>query len=208
MVFVPVPNAAIVEFRYTLFLQEVENTMAFQFNDTITQAALDILTANMSSWWYYYLKPRQTNRLFLREIFAKDQSEQEGITSTNTSHMGEYGGHSTGDDLPPNVSFCVSFRTGLSGRSYRGRNYLCGLKSSMITGACFIYPTYRDQIVAAYEYVLPGGTTPPAGWYWGVISRYNEGARRETGVCTPITAVTVSNDVLDSSRNRLPGRGR
>lgn len=208
MVFVPVPNTAIVEFRYNLMLQEVENTLAFEYPAGMSQAALDALTASMASWYYYYLRPIQTNRLQMREIFAKDQSEEDGITSTNVTHAGLLGQYTTGNDLPTNVTFCISFRTALAGRSYRGRNYICGMKSAMIENGNYIYPTYRNSWISAYNHLIISGTTPPAGWRWVIASRYHDGVRRETGVATPVTDVVVSNDTLDSQRNRLPGRGR
>lgn len=111
-----------------------------------------------------------------------------------------------GEDIlpaaPNNVSMAVSFRTGYSGKSRRGRNYWIGLLEANVAD---------NRLAGAVMTAILGYYTPMmgvnallAGWVWGVYSRKVNGVDRLIGLFTPITQVLFVNDVVDTQRNRLP----
>lgn len=109
--------------------------------------------------------------------------------------------------LPPQIAMIASLRTGIAGRSYRGRLYLPGFTEATASGggvdvvAKAAIQGYFDDLVAAigsggsdtdYEWGVwspkLGGASPPynlsAGWHaiTEVIVRGNWGVQRRRGV--------------------------
>lgn len=110
------------------------------------------------------------------------------------------GGTST---LPFNVTVCVSLRTQLTGRAGRGRLYHCGIPYSAVTGNR-VTTLYVNNLVNAY--VTLQATLLSLGVQWCVGSLISGGQPRAQVLLTPISAFRADN-VLDSQRRRLPGRG-
>lgn len=100
--------------------------------------------------------------------------------------------------LPGNVAFCVSLRSALTGRRFRGRKYIAAIPETAVTGNT-IDSTHRSDIVAAIadlRDLLETNLTPMS-----VFSK--------TGVTlVPVTAVVSVDNIVDSQRRRLTGRGR
>jgi hypothetical protein len=101
----------------------------------------------------------------------------------------------------------VSFRSALSGRSFRGRNYIPCLTNSQVTGN-LIDVSWQGDIINAYAELLFGGGALPAGWVWVVVSRFTNNLPRVTGIFSEVFSVLVTDTIVDSQRRRLPGRGK
>jgi hypothetical protein len=207
MPFINCPNCAMAELRYTLAGQHVETTLWFYLTDPpVTQFYMDYLSDLLDQWWYDYIRPQQTNALAYRETFVRDMTTETGMTSTNADHEGQTGAYPSGNALPNNVTFCLSFRTGLAGRSCRGRNYHPGLSTGQVSGST-IGSNPRNALIAAYSRLLFGGGSDPTPWHWSVVSRFHDHQPREYGIHNRILTVVVTDDFVDSQRGRLPGRG-
>jgi len=113
--------------------------------------------------------------------------------------------------LPNNVAVTVSFRTGLSGRFARGRNYVSGLSEDAVVLNTVDSAVLAD-IQAGYEALQDVASDNTSTWV--VVSRFSgvdgDGVPipRVEGVTTPITAVIIVDSIIDSQRRRLPGRGQ
>lgn len=107
--------------------------------------------------------------------------------------------------LPANVSLAIKLSTALSGRSFRGRLYHPTLMESWVTGD-IVDGGVRDGLVEQYSRFLGiyGVSTP---YSWSVLSKQIHNDPRFEGVLTNVTAVSADN-VVDSQRRRLLGRGR
>jgi len=122
-------------------------------------------------------------------------------------------GSLTTEAAPNNVAACISFRTGIAGRSFRGRNYIPALANDQVN-LNTMEPEYMAALKAIYDMLLPGGGALPGGWIWGVLSRFSgidalgKPIPRAAGVFTPIINTTFVDATVDSMRNRLPGRGK
>jgi hypothetical protein len=114
--------------------------------------------------------------------------------------------------LPNNVTLTVSFRTANRGRSFRGRNYVVGLGETQVAGNT-VAPSVITAFDGIYSQLLASPVAAIATWV--VVSRFSgvdpvtkEPIPRVTGIATPITSVTVVDNVVDSQRRRLPKRGQ
>lgn len=124
----------------------------------------------------------------------------EGVSDTEAGSGG-----ASGTSMPPNVAYCLSLRTGLTGRSARGRFYTVGVTSAHLSAADTVTEAYRDAWIAALESV--GSQAGDDGWQWGVLSRQNNNVVLSTAVFREITAVIGVDLFLDSQRRRLRNRG-
>lgn len=113
--------------------------------------------------------------------------------------------------MPPQCSMVVTLRTGIAGRSRRGRLYLGGQKTDAFLNGAYTsstvnaVQTYVDDLVAALG---SGGSN--ADYEWGVWSRVlggeDPGPYNLTSGFRPITAAVVRN-VVHTQRRRVLGVG-
>jgi hypothetical protein len=202
MAFVPIPNAAQLEFIYQWDGQIVENVLTYKILVDVTAANLQVLTTAAIAWWSANLKPLQSNQAALLTVKATDLSSQTGPVVEDTTGLPIVGTGGTAS-VPNNVSIAVKLITANRGRSYRGRIYHIGLPTSTVTGNTVAGAT-RTSLRNAWLAALTLGTAPI--WTLAVGSRYTANAPRVTGIATTVTDISV-NSVVDSQRRRLPERG-
>lgn len=106
-----------------------------------------------------------------------------------------------GDAAPSTVTIAISLRTGVSGRSFRGRLYHVGLGDTSMNGD-YIDLTQRTILINGYE-VLRSALIAD-DFAWSVASFYSNGAPRTGAVVTAITQITITDLVVDQQRRRKP----
>lgn len=164
---------------------------------TITSTELDALC---NDWWTTFgtaLTGLLTGFYVVRFIEATDRSHEGGATGSYTVSAGGQGTR-TGDATPANVANVISWRTGKSGRKNRGRTYLFGMSDIDLTGSYFNTSYLTPMGVFALSLLLYDGP-PSLTVHKAVASISQLQMVRATGY--------VINDVADSQRRRLPGRG-
>lgn len=204
MAFQPAPLVWGVELRFTQNNQEVENTLYFRRTVPAAEEQAADLAAALSNWYAASLRPIQSNQVTLREIYVRDLGSNEFIDYTLTFISGNVG-ERTSPAMPNNVTLSVSFRTGIGGRTARGRNYFIGLTDNQVTNNN-VEPSEATLIVAAYEDIIADVNSVELKWC--VVSRYLNKTKRTEAVSRDVTAVALANTVVDSQRRRLPGRGK
>lgn len=204
MAFIPVPNAIQCNVRGTYLGEQVENTLYFRSASPLTPDAPGLVAAGVSIWWQATVLPLLSASYQFREVYAVDLTTASSPTGTAVPLAAAPGGAS-GDPLPGNVALCVSFRTAARGRSFRGRNFVCGLVEPNVSGNT-ITTAWAEGIANAYEQLLIPDEFVNVPWV--VLSRYSNNQPRGTGITTPVTNVLVVDYTVDSQRRRLPGRGR
>lgn len=212
MAFIPVPNAVEARLIFSDDGQQAVNTLYFDAGGAPSIDDLLTLAEVLGTWWASQMAPLLCDTLTLNEVICSDLSIEAGLqTSVGVSASGAV----TSEAAPNNVAACISFRTGLRGRNFRGRNYIAGVPNSAI-GINTLTTDFIGGAVAAYQQLLETGSAPLPGLYtWSVVSRYSgvdpatgKPIPRTTGIFTHVNQVVFTDNVVDSQRRRLPGRGR
>lgn len=209
MPFVPVANTIQVDVIYLLDNQRVENTLYFEDPDGWNIGKIIDFLDQLNTLIQTDLLPFLASSIQLIEIIGRllDTASSIGFSYPVTPPVS---GGVSGNAAPNNVTYTISFKTGLTGRSFRGRNYVPGLAGSSVTSNT-IGSTARTGILAFYnalKAMASENATP-----WVVVSRYSgvdgdgHAIPRVAGVTTPVQSVSTFDTTVDSQRRRLPGRG-
>jgi len=204
MAFIPVENTAHVRIENRVDGQQVINDLYFRHSTgAIAAADLLALVTAIGSWFTGTYLPLLNIACVAVAVHGRDLTTVIGSTA-DVGITGEGGVDQ--EAAPNNCTMAVSFRTSLSGRSNRGRNYVPCLSNGEVTGNN-ISSTFATDVVNAYSELLFGGGALPAGWVWVVVSRFTAGAPRVVGTFQEVFSVLVTDLIVDSQRRRLPGRG-
>lgn len=114
-------------------------------------------------------------------------------------------GTAAGDMLPPQTALCVTLRTALAGKSFRGRCYLPGWAEAANTATG---TAVAGASTAAAAFMVGVGTAlATSGLDGGVVSRPAPLATPpRAGFVTSVTAYVVRDAVWDTQRRRAhPG---
>jgi len=203
MAFQAVPNTVQVDVVFLLFGQRVENVYHVNYPSGVDAATLVDTRDTFIEWLTGAWLPSMANDLQLIEIDVTNLSFSGGSMLAWSPPTTMMGGAASGSE-PGNVSFCVSARTGASGRSFRGRKYVAGVPTSVRTGN-----TASSDWVATLTTALNALITllGDVNGLLVVVSRISEGVERLEGIVTEIISWTASDLFLDSQRRRLTGRG-
>jgi len=107
-------------------------------------------------------------------------------------------GTAAGDSIPANVACCISWKTGLSGRTAHGRTYAFGFVDTHFTGSAAISALIVQLSNWAQSLITYAGATGIAVDYC-VLSLKDDLLR-------PVNGYAIDS-IADSQRRRLPGRG-
>jgi hypothetical protein len=202
MAFIPLTNGVRIAVEYTLNGQAVINVYHVVSENPIVSVNLTALKDIFVAWWTTNLRPQFVPAIALSRIVLKDISEENGVELdwlVSPSVPGTLAGTAT----PNNVALVIGHKTGLAGRSFRGRTYHAGLAIADVTDN--FAPAGRvANIITAYdalETALQG-----EDFHLVVASFYTNGAPRETAVGTVVQFHTGDLRV-DTQRRRLPGVG-
>ena len=103
--------------------------------------------------------------------------------------------------LPAQNTVAMSARTGLSGRSRRGRIFHVGMPETFVTGST-INSTGSAQLLASYEALLT--RLAPTDWRYVIASFVSGGLPRVTALTTNVTNFILSDVIVDSMDSRKP----
>jgi hypothetical protein len=201
--FVPVPYVVQLDAIYSQAGQFVENSHFYQHGTTEpTMDDMSDLCADYVAWYVAYyapLLPAQVSLVKLR-CFSLSTQNSQGVEYATALPI--TGSLANGVTLPNNVTYAVSWRTGLRGRSFRGRTYAIGLAKGHVLESS-IHPSAMPDIAMAWHHFR---SMAGEGWTFVVVSRFSGGGPRSIGVATPVYTFSIDPN-LDSQRRRLPGRG-
>jgi hypothetical protein len=195
-----------VELRYLWDGQRCENTLYFHNDDGWDLGALASLAGAVKDWAIGEILPLQSSTVSLVSVKAASL-ESETALAVETSSGLPVAGSNNNPSLPNNVSLAIKFSTPFRGRSSRGRNYILGITEESVT-ANQVTSGFTAAYIAAYGELADAVATAVSGTSWIVYSRFTDGAERVTGLAQPITDVSFTDNVIDSMRRRLPGRGQ
>jgi hypothetical protein len=129
---------------------------------------------------------------------ARDISVENGAYADYVPTSAVVGGN-TSENLPNNVALVATHRTGLVGRSFRGRTYVGGFTESQSLGNV-VNPSSFTAIQSAWNGFVTDMMATIGTWV--VISRFHNGAPRTTGVSQTIISSDFRDSVWDTQRRR------
>lgn len=204
MAFQAVPETAEVDIRGRLFGQKIESTLYFTHDGGWTDGDLADVAAMVRGWFFANVLPHMSQDYTFQEVFAQDLSSVTGHSATDVAMTGTAGGIAQAG-MPGNVALAVSFRTGLAGRSYRGRNYVSGLAEGQVVGNS-VDAGEANNFATAYNTLIAEAVS--SDFTWVVVSRVTAGVIRAVGVTNPVITAVLTDFLVDSMRRRLTGRGQ
>lgn len=202
MAFINTPNVARCAIRYTLFGQDIVNTLWFRNTVDNSQDPVVIadLALDLANWAEANLLPELSEDISIQDVTATSQD-----TSTSPSVLQPISGVGglAGASLPSTVCFTIKFNTAQRGRSGRGRNYIGGLRESDVAGNTFS-STRATAITAVYNTLI---SAPFGNWEWVVVSFWEDLVERSQGFAQTVTVCTFANLFIDTQRRRNTGYG-
>lgn len=203
MTFVPTADTAEVVVKGLVNSQEMRNIYHVDFGTAVTEALLTAVAELFAGWASDAFADNLSDDASIYEVEARDASTEFGMSESSTTTLPHAGEIAT-DASPNNVAICVTWLTGLTGRSYRGRTYLGGLPYDDFVNS-IINGTRLASILVDMIHLVD--LVNAEGWDLVVNSLQTGGAPRANGLNTPITTA-AANNYPDSQRRRLPGRGQ
>lgn len=200
MAFIPTPSGIEVVINQTYFSEAVVNVLNVDGPTPVSPSALEQVALDVVNWWLTSLAPNLSNAMALVNVTCRDISVADGDIWVE-SPTGDATGEQTSPGLPANVALCITHRTARSGRSYRGRTFVCGMVEQFVTGN-LVDNTLAQNIAGNFNDLRT--TLAEEGNVLAVKSLSNNNVPRVSGVLTPITTSVVRDLRVDSQRRRLP----
>lgn len=202
MAFIPVENTCQCELIFLLDGQFVENTLYFERAGAWTVEDAMAYAETIYDWWVAELSPNTSSAVTLQRVRMTDLSAADALSVEYVPVTPANGGNAS-PALPNNVTMTTTFATAGRGRSSRGRNYYVQLTEADVA-ANVVLAARVASAQGAYAALMIIADGDPVDWV--VVSRYHNNAPRVTGETYHITS-TRTNNIVDSQRRRLPGRG-
>lgn len=206
MAFIPAPQVAEFVTRFTNFAA-AEMVNVYNVVHSATSWTVEELTEvaeAIEAWETASARPWRTSAVSLFRISCRDISTQFG-NILEYDVVPAISGQLAGLPLPNNVTFCVSYRTTLSGRSNRGRHYWIGLNETQVTGDTIggdHANGIRDALRTLNQTVLGA-----LGCQLCIVSRQVNGVARTTAQVTNVSNIFYTDTLIDTQRRRLPRPG-
>lgn len=200
MAFQSVPDCAQATVIQTLNDSLINTTLGFHFDTgQYVQSDINALAVAIDAWFGTEVLALLSSGLVYQQTDVRGLENIADLEASINTTQGI--GADTNDPLPALTAACISFRTGFSGRSSRGRNYIAGLSTAnMDTNENLIVQSTVDALVAAYEEIPT--YLGASGWEHVVISRFSLGVPRVTGTFLPVTTYLFTDRRWDTQRRR------
>lgn len=191
------PNVAKVAMVFNHDTRTFVNTYHVSKGAPWSLPELQQLTAAFVDWWNTTGKLGVSAQTALRQVQARrldpnlPLAHDDDVTPPIPGSQG-------GAPLPGNVTVTQSWRTGLAGRKYRGRAYVPGLTEPQVADDDRVVSATVVQLAAAALQLILDMVA--SSWSLAIFHKIDN-------TFTNVTSSIVEN-LVDSMRRRLPGRGR
>jgi len=198
MAFIETPACAKVAVEWTLFGRPIVNTLWFERadDDDYNTGTLEDLCGLLSTWLQAELLPQLSESIECVRLYATAQHS--AFAPFFELPMGNVNGELTGGAMPTKVAMCIAFKSDVRGRSYRGRNYVAGIREADVADNAF-GATRIAGVVAAYN-ALPAAVLNDN--IWVIVSHYADNAPRSQGVSVGVQFAQSVNSAIDIQRRR------
>jgi len=180
------------------------NVLNFRTDGGWNAVSLDVLVDEIATSWEAQFSPLQSDQVECYRIVATDLGAPIPA-QVDKAPVNDLTGGRASVIMPGNVTVVTKFGTGLAGRSQRGRTYHIGLTDDQCVGDSLV-AGMADTIRDAWIDFAGEVHDSPAAADLVVVSYCHNNAWRAAAQVLNVTAFTTE-DVLDSQRKRLSGRG-
>jgi hypothetical protein len=203
MALLPVAKTIQLDLIFLLHGQRVENVWHVTNNSGVDAQVLQDTAVAAMNWCTTSLMPLLANDIQFLGVEALNLDIPNGSKIAVQPPAPVAGGNTT-PAFPGNVSFCVSLRTGFSGRSFRGRKYIPGIPLNVVNGDS-VTSAFASDLIAAFNDLTQ--VMFAIGNFVVVVSRFANLVERLVPIATVVESYTTTDFFVDSQRRRLTGRG-
>lgn len=200
MAFQKVPNTVEITVVMQQNVEVITNTLHAEKATLYDLAEVQALALLVDSLVSFNLVPIMTvDSQYLRTEVRGLDSENDLFAENNTNAAI---GADPSLGLPNNVTLSIKKASGFTGRSARGRWYICGVPSNnLASNENQLTQASADVWVAALEGIRAGIAL--SIWTPVIVSRFTNGLPRAEGVTFDWLTVVLVDRFVDSQRNRL-----
>lgn len=216
-VFVPVVDTAYLAFQMAQANGEfAQNGLWVQRDEAWDATKLLALCDHAITAWGDNVKPLTSDNYSLVQVAARDFTTETSPSVSSNTGLPLAGTESSGS-ISQGEAFAISLRTGLAGRSFRGRWYFMGFPAAFFDDATtnVLNSGHASDMASALQALVTAINGSDAGHNKAVIvSRYSKAENpvapfnRATGVITPIIGTGFHDLFMDFQRRRGPGHNR
>ncbi len=220
-VFVPVVNGLQVNMQFASAGDTNENVFWVKNTAAWNAATIKTMLDAFITWFgtgdgTHSYKSNMSEDVILTSVNGRDNTTQAGLVVIDQAGLPITGGTLVGQ-IQLGCSKSFTARTGLAGKSYRGRMFFCGVPNTAEDNADtgLVKAAWITTVLAALNTLPAAVTSAIATCSLVVCSRYYQpgGPRtatvpRATGLMTPITVYGNHDLNVDFQRRRAPGHGR
>lgn len=199
MAFQSVPNTVKAELTFRINGIPAQNVLYFKRSSAYNQGHLDALAAALNTFCVdNYLTGMGSNTTFT-EVLVTGQNVQNDIFAQSAVDAGTAG--SAGSPTAANVTKAFTLRSGLTGRSARGRMYFIGMTQAMLSNSQLVAQSWVDDVIDLLD--LLKTIVEALGWIWVIVSRFANGVKRTTAETFAVTSYGTSDLTIDNLGRRL-----
>jgi len=205
MAFQPVPDTARVAVVHSngSLPDQIVNVFYFRRTGQWGLPEIEDLASAFRTLWVQNIMNQLSTQTLLRRVEVRGERAQVDV-SYQLPIVPAIGGTRGGDPLPPQISFCVTHLTGLTGRSRRGRTYF-GMFSELNASNGFLEQALVDGLVNGLNTIRT--SLADEGWIHVVVSRVENRQRLPVANTYAVIGYRAFDGVLDTQRRRAIGRG-
>lgn len=196
----PIPNNPLVvraNLVFRAYTRHFINSLHFSDASGWDLAKMQDLSDELKAWWDSPYGDQMSNQVQLEQVQVRLLDPLNPLALDDTVGL-PIGGANPNIHEPFNVTSTISWRTGLAGRKFRGRNYVVGLCENNTNEDDTVSSDTVIALSAAAQNLLTRAATLAANLV--VFHLANN-------TFTPVISYVIEN-IIDSQRRRLPGRGR
>ena len=198
-----------------------ENTYWVKRSIAWDNTSLLAMCAAFKTWWTtgdgtHKQQAQMCTNYSLIQIAARDFTTQHSGSVVYQTGL-PLAGTSAGTSVEQGLTFSVTARTGLAGKSYRGRTFLIGLNQSDLSNQQenLVGSGNASGYVSALNALITAVPAADTDSILVVMSRYyqpggpgTDSVPRAAGIPTPILNFGFHDLLLDFQRRRAPAHGR
>lgn len=197
------PKVAQVQLKYLLGGNNLQNDFMVSGEDDWTVESLTDLIAVFAGWAGTAGADVQSEDIQLIEIIATDLTSLDSPRVASRTDL-PIAGTVDSQALPANATWAIIFQTAKRGRGRQGRIFFCGLAENQVDGNQ-VDGTVAGEILSAYDDLKSLVNAGPNGAELVIGHSVVDGVHLATGTTDPVIAITYTDLVVDSQRDRLPG---